>query len=248
MIKFDDKIPIHSIVRKPCPHCYHLCPSKAKNCPKCGEPLVPLENTASKEKNVELIEERSNEKVYIKLLEQKIGRRIPQVKNIKRGSLGFVMDGKSILGLSLYNCRLESIPQEIFNLEAIKTLYLRRNCIKILPSMIGFLNNIEELILSINEIETVPQSIGLLNELKVLMLDSNKIRSLPETICSLKKLEKLHLANNQLRELPTNLIDLPSLETLDVRGNLLLKIPTLLKKSNKHHKKVIKQSSLDEYL
>ncbi len=247
-VSFNEKIPMHSIVRIPCPHCSHLCSAKAKSCPKCGEPLTPLEHTASKEENLVLIEERSNEIMYIKLLEAKIGKRIPHVKKVKKGSMGFVMDSGLVIGLSLYNCGLVTIPQEIFDLNSLRSLYLRRNNIKMVSNLIGFLNTLEELILSINEIEALPSSIGLLSGLRMLMLDSNKLKKLPETMGSLKNLEKLHLTNNQLRELPECLTGLSKLESLDIRGNLLLKMPETIIEPKKYCIKKTKQASLDKFL
>ncbi|MHA1479314.1 MAG: leucine-rich repeat domain-containing protein, partial [Promethearchaeota archaeon] len=99
------------------------------------------------------------EKEVVELIEKEIEKPLPIVLEIKERELGYIVKNKHITGLSLYNCKLTSIPDWIGNLVSL-----------------------EELGLHNNELINLPESIGLLTSLKILDLGSNKLSSLPKSI------------------------------------------------------------------
>ncbi|MHA1294560.1 MAG: hypothetical protein ACTSQJ_18115 [Promethearchaeota archaeon] len=224
-MNFDRELHLHSIVRRLCPHCSNLCSAKAKSCPKCGEPLIPLENTSNKKVISKIIKNHSGELRFIRSLEKQIKKPIPLVEKLKKNNVGYeVIDG-IITGLSLFKCNLKTIPFEVFNLKFLKKLFLRRNNIYNLPKVIENMKYLEIIDLRINELSELPLSIGFLPKLKVLNLSSNKLFSIPDSIGFLSSLEILNLSNNRLRKIPLSIEKISSLKYLNIKANFWLTLP-----------------------
>jgi len=205
-----------------------------------------MENKTSSEDNDDFLAEFSGEQLYIKQLERKLGRPIPLTDKVKRGEVGYEMEGNQIIGLSLYGCGLEAIPASINEATGLKKLYLRRNKINEIHNRIAFMESLEELDLSINELEKLPPSVGLLKNLKLLKLRSNKLRSLPKSLGNLSSLKMLDLTDNQLKEIPEPVKNLPNL-TMEVAGNLLITLSKPEKKPKKK-KQAKKEKLLEDFL
>ena len=92
--------------------------------------------------------------------------------------------------------RLESIPPEIYKMEALEVLWLTGNKLTTLPDEITWLIKLENLRLDRNRIEVLPKCIGRLPNLTHLGLNKNRLRSLPPELANLTKLESLYLAEN----------------------------------------------------
>ena len=223
-IFFDEDHYSHSIIRIPCPHCGELCSTLAKSCPKCGEPLNPTLKRVNKEKLDELIAFKSSELQIIGKLEKIINTSILKVEKLERNIIGYISDSENITGISLFNCGLATIPEELMNLTNLKILYLRRNFINSLQKSIGFLSALEEMDLSINEISILPKSIGLLKSLRKLNLSSNKLLNIPDTIGTISNLEVLNLSNNRLKNVPISLNKLAALKELNLKANFWITI------------------------
>jgi len=221
---FDEDLYSHSIVRIPCPHCGELCSTLAKNCPKCGEHLNPTLKRINKEKLDELIAIKSSELQIIGRLEKVINKSIPKVEKLERNIIGYISDSENLTGISLFNCGLATIPEELMNLTNLKFLYLRRNSINSLQKSIGFLSALEEMDLSINELSILPKSIGLLKSLRKLNLSSNKLLNIPDTIGTISNLEVLNLSNNRLKNIPISLNKLAALKELNLKANFWITI------------------------
>ncbi len=229
-LEHKNKVSTHAIVRRPCTHCCHLCSPVATSCPKCGEPLTPLKDASNKCIVDDLVKEVSSEVRYIRLIGKEINRKIPQVEELKRGTIGYFMEADKITGLSLFKCGLSSVPRDVLNLRFLKKLFLRRNNLKELPERIDLLESLEMIDLSINELNHLPFSIGLLSRLKVLNLSSNKLFDLPESVGNLKSLELLRLNINRLKTIPESLGKLDNLKVLDLKINFWMIIPPSIQK------------------
>ncbi|MBD3254177.1 MAG: hypothetical protein GF383_03750 [Candidatus Lokiarchaeota archaeon] len=216
----------HSITRMPCSHCSHLCSPKAKACPKCGEPLTPLKNTADLDYNYNMISERTSHEFYIKSIENNINHQIPKLRKVNKGIRGYKKAEDQILTLSLFKCRLTEIPPEVYQLSSLKKLFLRRNSLEIISKEIMFLENLEILNASINKLEHISPSIGSLTNLKYLDLSSNNLKAIPETVGNLKSLEYLNLSNNKLLNIPESFAGLSSLRYLNLKANFWIEIPS----------------------
>lgn len=117
----------------------------------------------------------------------------------------------SLKVLSLGANRLKSVPEEVFELQQLRSLYLGGNEITEISRDIKKLVNLRVLYLGGNCITSVPSEVGLLPNLQSLSLCENRIRSLPPTIAMLRNLRSLALHKNQLTALPPEIVRLRGL-------------------------------------
>ena len=220
----------HKVVKVPCPHCSFLCSAQIQFCSKCGEPLPKLEGMNEFAVTSEISEEDYTEKNIIHSLEKLIDKLIPLSEEFNRSSTCYIKEGEEITGLSIFNCGLKAFPHEIFRLNFLKYLALRRNNIEHLPKEIGFLSNLEYLDLRLNKLETLPNAIGLLLKLKNLNFSSNNLMTVPDSIGDLLMLKNLNLSNNKLKSIPAAMENLQSLKSLNIKANHWITIPKNVKK------------------
>jgi hypothetical protein len=229
-VKAPESLFKHKVVKVPCPHCSFLCSPQIKLCSKCGEPLPKLAKLNGYPKTSEISDEDYTEKNIIHSLEKLIDKPIPLSKEFKRSSTCYVKEGEEITGLSIFNCGIKAFPHEIFRLNFLKYLALRRNNLEHLPKEIGFLSNLEYLDLRLNKLETLPNAIGLLLKLKNLNLSSNSLIVIPNSIGDLLMLKSLNLSNNKLSNIPAAMENLHSLKSLNLKANHWMTIPENVKK------------------
>ena len=142
---------------------------------------------------------------------------------------GFVISDNHFVGLQIERYyRLTSLPNNIRNLENLKSLILNNNSLNELPESIGELGNLQVLSLNYNRLTRLPESIGELGNLRELNLVDNQLTELPESIGKLGNLWKLNLNHNQLTELPESLMELKNMQYLFLRQNNLEDIPPWL--------------------
>lgn len=84
-----------------------------------------------------------------------------------------------------YN-RVQKLPNSIFQLIDLKSLFVGHNLIYKLSDHIHFLQNLQELSISRNKLENFPYSIGKLPHLCRLWIYDNPFRSLPISISRLQ--------------------------------------------------------------
>lgn len=157
-------------------------------------------------------------------LQRIIKKPIPRV-NIFFEEFGVKIDRSNIVGLRLYKCGLESLPESIGTLPFLKELILHSNQLSSLPESITNLKLLQTLDLEKNQLTALPESIGNLESLTFLTLNVNKLKTLPESICNLSSLQRLYLEKNQLTTLPKSIGNLKSLKTLLLEKNQLTILP-----------------------
>lgn len=149
----------------------------------------------------------------------------------------------NLKGLSLANCGLNKIPDNISEL-SITELDLSANLINSFPEgikkmreliyLVLFDNKLSDLQFSTsdlpkltklnlcyNEFTIFPVSLQNLQNLKQLRIWSNKMEIIPDDISKCKKLEELNLDHNKITHLPDNFHKLPSLTILSLDDNNL---------------------------
>jgi len=133
----------------------------------------------------------------------------------------FRVQNNRIVEISINNGGLEELPDQIFQLTKLKSLYLNQNKIKILPDSMGTLRELEILFLSNNNLEHLPSTIGNLVNLKWLFLMNNPLHTIPEKIGALKSLISLDLGLIDNIALPESLLNVKSLKELNLQGTTI---------------------------
>lgn len=123
--------------------------------------------------------------------------------------------------VSCKRCKLEKIPNWIFEQKKLKKIDFTHNRIAKLQDSIGLLTNLEEIILRDNRIETVNYELVKLEKLKRLNLAKNRITFISEGILKNLNLEKLELWSNVISYLPLGIENLPHLKYVDLRLNTI---------------------------
>ncbi|KAJ0794687.1 putative leucine-rich repeat domain superfamily [Helianthus annuus] len=129
--------------------------------------------------------------------------------------------------LSLVDCGIEELPEDIGQLECLEELDLTHSKIKHLPDSICKLKHLKNLILYSCKVCKLPENFGQIDSLNRQDLISCKIiRDVPSSICKLKHLKYLNLSYcSEFEKLPENLGDLKSLKTLDLTSTKIRDIP-----------------------
>eukprot|EP00127_Corallochytrium_limacisporum_P004728 Clim_evm82s172 gene=Clim_evmTU82s172 len=124
--------------------------------------------------------------------------------------------------------QLQTLPENLHELESLVKLILRDNEIRLLPESLCKLPNLEVLILTRNKLCKLPEFLGLLVTLKVLQIDANELLELPISVGELVHMEQLYLQRNSLTTLPSSLGCCQALRTVDLSYNQLVSVPDVL--------------------
>lgn len=92
----------------------------------------------------------------------------------------FLCRSKKLESITLINCKIDSIPEEIQWMENLKVLNLQGNNIKEIPSFMRYCKKLEVLILKDNKIDNFSEWVALIPKLEFLDLSGNML-SLPDT-------------------------------------------------------------------
>lgn len=98
--------------------------------------------------------------------------------------------------LKLNNCELNSLPNEIGQLQQLKEIHLSNNCFEKFPIIIFNLKGIGLIDLSKNKLIELPKKIGVLINLMVLRIQDNTIITLPREIENCTRLWCLEVSGN----------------------------------------------------
>lgn len=105
--------------------------------------------------------------------------------------------------LDLTGKQLDMLP--VFNYTAIEELLLDRNLFETLPDDIGQMQNLKTLNAFSNKLSSIPESIGQLNKLQIFNVGNNHITALPESFEELSNLYMFDIGHNNLNELPDSI-------------------------------------------
>ncbi|MFX1259362.1 MAG: leucine-rich repeat domain-containing protein [Promethearchaeota archaeon] len=161
----------------------------------------------------------------LKELEELIHKSIPRISEVNWGSFGVEIKDNEIVGIGLFDCKLNTLPNSIIALKSLKSLFLPVNQFKTFPSLISKLLSLEYINLDDNLLNSIPDSISNLTSLKSLSLACNQIFQLPDSIAQLRSLETILLWSNKLQSFPDSILQLESLIELDISDNNFNLIP-----------------------
>lgn len=122
-----------------------------------------------------------------------------------------------------------------------KTITLRREKLKEIPTALKAFKNIEVLDLRNNKLDSLPTFISEFKHLKKILLSRNKFESFPEVLKTLKQLEHIDLWDNSITNLDFSPEIFPNLKFLDISGVLLM--PKVHKDLNEKFKNIEFNSS-----
>ncbi|MFX1236986.1 MAG: leucine-rich repeat domain-containing protein [Promethearchaeota archaeon] len=120
-------------------------------------------------------------------------------------------------------CAVESIPENIGNLQMLITLEVKKN-IETLPKSLFLLKKLKKLKIG-DGLSAVSDEIRNLSALEKLDLKRNKLKNIPEFLGDLVNLKKLDLSFNNLDCIPGTLSKLRNLTQLDLSYNNLKTLP-----------------------
>ncbi|MEZ0485070.1 leucine-rich repeat domain-containing protein [Fibrella aquatica] len=139
------------------------------------------------------------------------------------GSIGVM---KHLRQLFIDENPITALPNEIEQLDSLRTLVLGGNQLTTLPSSIGSLRGLVQLTVGKNQLREVPETIGRLTKLTALGLSDNPIVRLPGSLGNLSNLTQLGLKLPQLEAIPETVGQCSALNYLYVESDMMLTIPT----------------------
>ena len=182
--------------------------------------------------------------------------RLQRAVNLTGASASHVLDAlrtgalDDVTSLSLVNCGLRELPEDIGRLTRLEMLNCGGNNLKALPRALGRCRRLRIAFFLGNAFADAPEVLGELPELYMLSFKSNALREISETalprslgwlilsdnaierlpsaIGECKAMRKLMLAGNRLRGLPESMKKLENLELLRIADNEFEEIPSWL--------------------
>lgn len=127
--------------------------------------------------------------------------------------------------LFLSGNKIVSIPDAISRLQNLTMLFMNNNRLTDLSENVAKLQNLTTLDLAGNQLAILPEAIAKLQNLTTLYLEFNQLSSLPDELTKLRNLRSLILNHNRLTELPSSITNLQSLVKLDLSSNHLVDLP-----------------------
>ncbi len=167
----------------------------------------------------------------IKIIAEKIGHDYEESFEVIDTKVGYYLNNENhVIQLYINNCNLmtETIPEEVWELTHLQTLYLSSNMIAIFPLGLLKLKNLVHLHMNGNALRRVPGRICELCSLESLDLAGNKLETLPPEIGGMTSLKKLRLNTNGIISLPVlnPEKDWLSLEAIDLDGADMKELPS----------------------
>ena len=132
---------------------------------------------------------------------------------------------RNVIGISIPDQKLQSIPQYILSFRYLKILSIKNNHIRDFTILTRILS-LEQIHLNYNLIEKIPDDISNLNQLVVLDLKANRISEINPNLFSLISLKKLNLGENQIKSIPEQINSLKNLQTLILIDNKVMSLPS----------------------
>ena len=126
-----------------------------------------------------------------------------------------------------YERNLRRLPQGIWELPNLKSLFINIRGLSEIPAEICKLRNLRELIVLRSNLSTIPLSLQDLPVLERLDLSGNRLTEFPKGIAGLKNLQELCLSENNISEIPDEVVDgllsMKNLKFFNIRDNPNLK-------------------------
>ncbi|KAI8495935.1 Leucine-rich repeat-containing protein 28 [Branchiostoma belcheri] len=131
----------------------------------------------------------------------------------------------NLVELYLHSNNLVALPDEIGNLQRLKSLDVSCNNLQVLTPAVGRLQVLQMLHLADNSLLELPAELGQLKKLQTLDVMLNRLAVLPRELCGCEALQCLMVDRNRLISLPRELVLLQRLSELSAASNQLTYLP-----------------------
>lgn len=128
----------------------------------------------------------------------------------------------NLLNLALHRNKIESIPDDVTELNKLKFMDISFNQLTSLPQSFT-LPSLHTLNLSNNRLESLPD-FRKLEGLSTIFIDHNNLTSFPNGIETLPNLSEIHAASNKISTFPENIKVMTNIKHLDLSENTLKEI------------------------
>lgn len=145
--------------------------------------------------------------------------------NINASSLKLICELKSLKKLSLFECNIDSIKEDIQELTNLEYLVLSGNPLAYISPKINSLEKLTKLSLDTMLNNRLPDNFIQLKNIRVLSMSFNRFEKFPVEIFQLESLEELTLKGCNLYFMPEGWKNLKKLKRLDLEDNHLNKFP-----------------------
>lgn len=152
----------------------------------------------------------------------------------------------NIQSLEINNCNLNEIPDAIFSLKTLKSLWLMCGGITHVPDAILNLDRLESLSLSANKLTEIPPVIFQMHSLQELSICNCPINILPDEISNLANLKHLLISSTNIASLPKTIGDLPELKQLIITSAPINTLPIEITKLKKMYFFNMRDTLIDE--
>uniref|UniRef100_A0A8C4UK52 Leucine rich repeat containing 10B n=1 Tax=Falco tinnunculus TaxID=100819 RepID=A0A8C4UK52_FALTI len=137
--------------------------------------------------------------------------------------------------LYLGDLGLRELPEELADLQHLRTLALDGNELLEVPEALCYLPRLAYLYLGRNGLQELPPAFAQLRGLRCLWLEGNFLARFPRALLSLPELRSLQLGNNRLARLPAGLPRMAGLQGLWLYGNRFEEFPPVLLRMARLH-------------
>jgi Leucine-rich repeat (LRR) protein len=138
------------------------------------------------------------DKEIIQFIENKCGSKFKIFTDqLKWNDTGIYVKNNEILGIALYNQKINELPNQLWDLPKIELLSIVNTLVPTLPNEMGNLSSLNELYIGGNNWKTIPETIANLINLKFLYLLEDQLGEVPD-LTHLKSLEELSISSTKI--------------------------------------------------
>jgi Leucine-rich repeat (LRR) protein len=157
-------------------------------------------------------------------------RGLTSLEGISR--LTVVDEGKSVaittvpqLQLFLNNNKIETVPDEVAELDNVTFIYLNTNRIKTIPRAVVEMKALQGMYFTENALTEIPSYVFTMTRLRKFQISKNHVKEIPAEFGNLVNLIHLNLAENDIAQLPDSMAKLTQLRVCELSDNQLTSLP-----------------------
>jgi Leucine-rich repeat (LRR) protein len=124
--------------------------------------------------------------------------------DLSKADFSVLLELKKLKSLSLQNCRLNKVPQQLFQLKGLEILNLYWNNLTDIPDELYSLTTLKDLNIGYNNLNSLSPKISNLIYLESLETSATEIKSYPDAMANLKNIKELY-PRDTMKYIPASL-------------------------------------------